>query len=708
MDDGELPAGKLQIEPQDGCHPGGGVGSVGSRLPSASDENENQLDSCGHDRLTSGDGAMGKPAASEQDSLNNNAGCAPSCEAAARETSEHTAWENPEGGQDFLGKDKAVPGQRSSRTETGPAEKTPPGLSAGDAAPLMQEDVLSAATRAVGEEESARGNANHQSEAPTPALQSLFSLIRGEVEQLDSRALPLCLHQMAESCFQEEDYEKAMKFIQLERLYHEQLLANLSAIQEQWETKWKTVQPHAVTCPRNSEKGFNGEDFERLTKFCTTHQDPLSSTYQAAAAEPAVGRESSEEPAVSGGPQGGGAAAPAPERGAGPGMEPSGERPRREEAPGSRSCSGQAPPRPPAAAGPDRTEQPEPQGSAATELPAQPAQAAGTPAPLPPERAGEAGSRRPQPAAPEARGAVGAEDPEASASSGAATEPPPPPAPAGPGHTPPASEARCAPAPRKELRLPLAGASGPPEPQELKKEPPQPDPAGRDPGSPRGRAAPQRPAAGGDGEERARAAGLSAGLPEGCMAPEGRGGQDHRASSREAEDYLSSLLEGCLREAEDSLSCEDDDPDQPDLSPDEASYSLQEDLPSDGSLSPDDLAQRIEIAEAVPAAGLVSILKKRNDAVGDRTAQMQQKPTKRRVRFQEMDDSLDQDEAGNGSCFLLAVLCLVTVLLSVGGTALYCAFGDLRSPVCADFTDNVDFYYTKLLQGVAELRHWVS
>lgn len=28
--------------------------------------------------------------------------------------------------------------------------------------------------------------------------------------------------------------EKAMKFIQLERLYHEKLLANLSAIQEEW------------------------------------------------------------------------------------------------------------------------------------------------------------------------------------------------------------------------------------------------------------------------------------------------------------------------------------------------------------------------------------------------------------------------------------------------------------------------------------------
>lgn len=65
------------------------------------------------------------------------------------------------------------------------------------------------------------------------------------------------------------------------------------------------------------------------------------------------------------------------------------------------------------------------------------------------------------------------------------------------------------------------------------------------------------------------------------------------------------------------------------------------------------------------------------------------------------------DEAGSGSCILLVLLCFATVLLSVGGTALYCAFGDLESPVCTDFADNVDFYYTKLLRGVAELKHWV-
>ena len=46
--------------------------------------------------------------------------------------------------------------------------------------------------------------------------------------------------------------------------------------------------------------------------------------------------------------------------------------------------------------------------------------------------------------------------------------------------------------------------------------------------------------------------------------------------------------------------------------------------------------------QVVHAEGLVSILKKRNNTVGDHPAQMQQKPSKRRVRFQEIDDSLDQ------------------------------------------------------------------
>lgn len=199
--------------------------------------------------------------------------------------------------------------------------------------------------------------------------------------------------------------------------------------------------------------------------------------------------------------------------------------------------------------------------------------------------------------------------------------------------------------------------------------------------------------------------------PEVCMTPEeGRDKEDQ--VSKETEDYLHSLLEGCLKDAEESLSYEDTQDDDSDLlqdlSPEEASYSLQESLPPDeSSLSLDDLAKKIEIAEAVPAEGLVSILKKRNDTVGDHPAQMQQKPAKRRVRFQEIDDNLDPDEVGSGSCILLILLCIATVFLSVGGTALYCTLGNMESPVCTDFADNMDFYYTKLLQGVAGLKHWI-
>lgn len=61
---------------------------------------------------------------------------------------------------------------------------------------MMQENTLSASTPTVSDEESAEVNANDQPEAPKQVLQYLFSLIRGEVEQLDSRALPLCLHQV--------------------------------------------------------------------------------------------------------------------------------------------------------------------------------------------------------------------------------------------------------------------------------------------------------------------------------------------------------------------------------------------------------------------------------------------------------------------------------------------------------------------------------
>lgn len=128
MDDSGTPTDNLQIESQDGCHPGDGRGSIVTRLPSASDENENQLDGDGQERLSSAASAMGRPDVLAQDSLNNNDNCPASNEVAAFESSENAPGESPRDGQALVGKDKKAPGKRSPRTKRGPMKKIPQGI----------------------------------------------------------------------------------------------------------------------------------------------------------------------------------------------------------------------------------------------------------------------------------------------------------------------------------------------------------------------------------------------------------------------------------------------------------------------------------------------------------------------------------------------------------------------------------------------------
>ncbi|KAM9252741.1 LOW QUALITY PROTEIN: consortin-like [Dugong dugon] len=713
MDDSGTPTYNLRIQPQDECHPVDSVESTVTPLPSVSDENENQLDGDRRECLTGSDGAMGKPKVFEQDSLYNNESCTSHLEVAASENSKNTSGEGPKDGQAFLGKDRKISGIKSSRSKKGTAKKILPGLSLGNSTPLMQEKTVSATTSAVGDEEAAEVNANEQPEAPKLVLQSLFSLIRGEVEQLDSRALPLCLHQIAESYFQEEDYEKAMKFIQLERSYHEQLLANLSAIQEQWETKWKTVQPHTVTSQRNSEKGFNGEDFEHLTKFCTTHQDPLLSKHKIAAVEKSLGTKCFTQLIVSEDPK---ERVKESESETCLGMELSEESQHKGETQQSSPCCDQMDPQEdssslPATTGKHHTEEPLCSTGATVECHTQSSEAAKS-------RSGADSSANPYPddsrlqlteteACKDVARIEGvAEDPKVFLSSESVIEPLILPC---CDHIPPTliSEDKYPQTERKGLLLPLQDASEalPTDQLENNKlnELQQPDLtyAGK---SPRG----QTDSDGSESElcENNKLSDFSTVLPEVYMAPEEKGDTDEEVN-KETEDNMNSLLEGCLKDTEDSLSYEDNQEEDFDLlSPEEASYSLQENLPSDDScLSLDDLAKRIEIAEVVPAEGLVSVLKKRDDTVGNHPSQMQQKSSKR-GRFQEIDDNLDQDEVGGSSCILL-ILCIATVILSVGGTALYCCSGDMESRVCTDFADNMNFYYTKLLQGIAQLKHWI-
>ena len=62
---------------------------------------------------------------------------------------------------------------------------------------------------------------------------------------------------------------------------------------------------------------------------------------------------------------------------------------------------------------------------------------------------------------------------------------------------------------------------------------------------------------------------------------------------------------------------------------------------------------------------------------------------------------------GGDSCLILLLLCLVTVVMSLGGTAAYCALVDSCSSICTDFTHNANFYVTHVRRFLDELRRWL-
>ncbi|KAG7483299.1 consortin [Solea senegalensis] len=127
----------------------------------------------------------------------------------------------------------------------------------------------------------------------------------------------------------------------------------------------------------------------------------------------------------------------------------------------------------------------------------------------------------------------------------------------------------------------------------------------------------------------------------------------------------------------------------------------------------DDMAKLITVEDMSPASGLVSILKKRSVRVHTVTLSSSSEPqqekstAKRRVRFKVPEDD-DQEVGSSDSCLLLFLLCLVTVVISVGGTALYCALGDAHSSVCQDFSRNADFYIGQIQRGMAHIQQWFS
>ncbi|XP_069090545.1 consortin [Pleurodeles waltl] len=670
MDDREAHPGEMQSDALDA----GALMQVAETLQlSIPDENENRLTGCPSEAATTVDGVVWLQEQVGEDSINNNESCDHSDGSKNQESScREQDLTMPCTAEPMLRKGKHTSGKRSSRNKKG-LNDDPRGFSSEEGTMLVPEDMSTDLVQQI----TLDGNVNHQLQEPQEHLQSLFALIKEDFEQNYVVSLPQCLHQIAETYFQEEEYEKAMQFIQLERLYHEQFLANLTAIQEEWETKWKKMVPEK-TVPRSSENGLGSEELERLTQLCASHEEPTVFKRK---------RIVPEKTALFGTTEFGEqrekvAAACKSDRDSWIGVIP-------KRSSQERAVENSASP---------------PSGSTVDSL--------------------TNDSRL--------RSASGQEQMDELYCSDespleAHTLSP------GPVGRPRSDCLSCGDARNDTSSLLLDRVQVPEEvlpvidsldsDTGLHSEPKNGfSQTGRDSlrsehyNDSTGSVAvfgQHLPGPGGEGSGR---------TPQDRTDPCGKGCNDKtfgrvcaslpQRVEQQPGDQLTEYSAENPTNADrnnteisvESLECSLDDSES--VPDEEVSYSPGEVVLEDSIISLDELAKRIEVEEIAPAEGLVSILKKQNESEGKKLAQMQQKQAKRRVRFQEMDDALDQEDLGGGSCFVLILLCAATVFLSIGGTALYCTFGYVESPVCTDFADNMDFYYSRLLQGMEELKHW--
>ncbi|XP_075718858.1 consortin [Rhinoderma darwinii] len=688
MNTEEAPQTGLQTNAEDGLVVCPNAEAEETSLQMASDKNENKLN---RDQPLSRNTEISLQNRDAQDSINNNENCNIMCgQLSCRKSCEEdiTVVESlasaPLSAKDSAStKGKRMAGRRSNRNK-----KTPNGKSTG---------LSSLADASVSEDDKCADSAHdmttldsHVSPEHKNRKQlrdSLFSLIREGLEQTDGRMLPMCLHQIAETYLQEEDYEKAMQFIQLERVYHEQLLANLSAIQEQWETKWKTTKSPSLPSPQNLEKGLSHQELDLLSNICGSHQNPQASKWQLPTAEKSQNLhqlKGSDEDDVDGLPDRESGAGIKTSAGRKPGMAEMTEHslPDVSTAGNLSSIADHQ-----AVLGKSHTEE-------------QQFISCGSTLESPTQSTGTGGRANPDSSFPS--GDAGKNNnllqPEATPHGNNVSE-------IGPISKDRTEEQAGNPMVDKLMTASVLHSDCDLETQD--------DSTG---GSSSlecitfiqtvhtVRSSEEFYSAVGDADTK-RIITTESQEDEKSLCQKGNDNpkclEEPNKSQRQATiEFIASLLNGDLKDSENFLAHLDFQEET--YSEEEMSPSPGESVLGDNLLSLDELAKRIEIEEVSPAAGLVSILKKRNGNDGEN-----HKQSKRKVRFLETEDVLDQEEIGGGSCILLIVLCLATVILSIGGTALYCTFADMESSVCKDFTANMDFYYTQAVQGMEELKHWL-
>ncbi|KAK3542621.1 hypothetical protein QTP86_031325 [Hemibagrus guttatus] len=167
---------------------------------------------------------------------------------------------------------------------------------------------------------------------------------------------------------------------------------------------------------------------------------------------------------------------------------------------------------------------------------------------------------------------------------------------------------------------------------------------------------------------------------------------------------FSKMNEWTERDAEEEIGDEDEDREE-DLEAESLTEVAQEEVERRQKLSGDESTELIEVEETFPSNGLVSILKKREE-FSPVSPPPHRNSSRFKVHFNDSDALLDNDDVHEDSCLFFLVLCLVTVVISMGGTMLYCFLGGAYSKICADFSQNTDFYFGFVCRAVDSLTHW--
>ncbi|KAL7862079.1 hypothetical protein SRHO_G00135200 [Serrasalmus rhombeus] len=108
------------------------------------------------------------------------------------------------------------------------------------------------------------------------ALHCFLSCLLGLTHVQSFHSLPNCLHQIAELFIDEKNYEKALKFIQAEKMFYEVALIELTALQGSTGSQEDGSLASAgwLSQEELSEQASQAQDLERLAQLCIMSKRP--------------------------------------------------------------------------------------------------------------------------------------------------------------------------------------------------------------------------------------------------------------------------------------------------------------------------------------------------------------------------------------------------------------------------------------------------